>query len=70
MIPDPEKPVEPDEPVLPEERSGSEDLADPEEYRVADTDPEAVVDEDGIVVTPGTTDDDYPRVEDVEEDRA
>ena len=55
--------------MLPEERAGAE-LADPEEYRVADTDPEAVVDEDGLAVVPATTDDDYPRVEDVEEDRA
>ncbi len=70
MIPDPEKLPEPDEPVLPEERSGPEDLADPEEYHVADTDPEAVVDEAGLVVPPLGADDDYPRVEDVEEDRA
>jgi hypothetical protein len=69
VIPDPEKPVEPDEPVLPEERLGLEP-ADPEEYRVADTDPEAVVDEAGLVVPPLGADDDYPRVEDVEEDRA
>lgn len=69
MIPDPEKQVEPDEPVLPEERLGVE-LANPEEYRVADTDPEAVVDESGLVVPPLGADDDYPRVEDVEEDRA
>lgn len=70
MIPDPERPVEPDEPVLPEERSGADDLADPEEFRITDTDPEAVVDEAGLAVPPVGADDDYPRVEDVEEDRA
>lgn len=70
MIPDPERPVEPDEPVLPEERPVPEGPADPEEYHVADPDPEAVVDETGLTVPPAGADDDYPRVEDVEEDRA
>ena len=45
-IPDPEKPTEPDEPVDPEERPVPEsDRSTPEDYEVADPDPEAELDQ-------------------------
>lgn len=62
----------------PNARTGNQDAA--EEYRIDDGDPEAVVDEEDTDVEAvvdeedgppaGEDDDAYPRVEDVEEDRA
>ncbi|WP_207009126.1 hypothetical protein [Nocardioides aromaticivorans] len=64
----------------PDARTGDEDVDAAQEYHVADGDPEAVVDEEDLdpeaVVdeddsAPADEDDDaYPRVQDVEEDRA
>lgn len=64
----------------PNARTGNQDVDAPEEYHVADGDPEAVVDEEDLdpeaIVdeedTPPADEDDgaYPRVQDVEEGRA
>ncbi len=75
-IPDPERPTGPDEPVDPDQKPVPErDRGTPEDYRVPDPDPEAVVDEpDGVPATGAAGADDpdeqYPRMQDVEEDRA
>ncbi|HWJ09971.1 MAG TPA: hypothetical protein VNS46_11370 [Nocardioides sp.] len=66
----------------PNARTGDEDVDAADDYRVADVDPEAVVDEtdadheaviDESGAAPGTADEEdelYPRAQDVEEDRA
>lgn len=61
----------------PNARTGDEPIASrdsAEDYDVSDPDPEAIVDEEQAPINPETSEeadqDQYPRVQDVEEDRA
>ena len=64
---DPEVPREPDEPVDPDQKPVPEgDLTTPEDYHVADVDPEVPLTQGGDA----DPEELYPHAEDVEEDRA